>query len=58
MFVVVCLLGGKLAPDPRLGYTISQDGDWKVAANGIEFEAGINILVYMSWPFSDLQIAR
>lgn len=41
MFVVVCRLGGKLAPDPRLGYTISQDGDWKVAANGIEFEAGI-----------------
>lgn len=47
MFVVVCLLGGKLAPDPRLGYTISQDGDWKVAANGIEFEAGKNILVYV-----------
>ena len=53
MFVVVCLLGGKLAPDPRLGYTISQDGDWKVAANRIEFEAGIE-----QWPFSDLQIAR
>lgn len=47
MFVVVRLLGGKLAPDPRLGYTIGQDGDWKVAANGIEFEAGKNILGYV-----------